>query len=70
MTAEGHRHYVDYVRDLLDAVERALGFTSGMDYRAFVADDRTVFAVVHALEVIGEASKKVPGAVRGAILRV
>ena len=30
-----------------------------MDYEAFARDDKTIFAVVRALEIIGEASKKV-----------
>ena len=36
----------------------------GMDLAALAADDRTLFAVVRALEIIGEAAKRVPAPVR------
>jgi uncharacterized protein with HEPN domain len=55
----------DYLQDIVDAVDKILAFTAGMDYDAFAADDRTVFAVVRALEIIGEAAKHLPAEVRG-----
>ncbi len=58
------REYVDYVHDMLDALEKAERFVAGMDYATFAHDDKTVFAVVRALEVIGEASRGLPEAVR------
>lgn len=59
----GEREFVDYLRDILYAAEMAESFVEGMDYAAFVADVKTSFAVIRALEIIGEASKKVPVAV-------
>ncbi len=35
-----------------------------MSYQQFVADDRTTFAVIRALEVIGEAAKGVPPSIQ------
>lgn len=35
-----------------------------MEYEDFVKDDKTVFAVVRALEIIGEAVKKIPAPVK------
>ena len=58
------REYRDYLRDILDAIEKAERFAQGMDFDAFAADDKTVFAVVRALEVIGGASKNIPASVR------
>jgi len=58
------REYVDYLEDLLDAMHKSRQFVSGMRFEQFVADDKTVFAVIRALEVIGEASKQVPESVR------
>lgn len=58
------RVYLDYLRDMLDATEKALRFTTGMTFPAFIEDDKTAFAVVRALEVLGEAAKKVPKSVR------
>ncbi len=56
--------YIDYLRDILDAVDEALQFVKGMEFEQFVADNRTNFAVVRALEIIGEAAKNIPPAVR------
>ena len=35
-------------------------FTSGMNYAAFQGDDRTVYAVTRCLEIISEASRRLP----------
>ena len=58
MTSE--RTYVDYLEDILDATEKVAQFIQGMTYEQFAQDAKTVFAVIHALEVIGEATKKTP----------
>ncbi|MBI3300820.1 MAG: DUF86 domain-containing protein [Deltaproteobacteria bacterium] len=62
MNAE--RTYVDYLEDILDAVEKVAQFIQGMTYEQFVQDAKTVFAVVRALEIIGEATKRIPQAVK------
>jgi uncharacterized protein with HEPN domain len=48
------------VEDILEAMERIRRYTSGMSVSDFVADDRTVDAVIRNLEIIGEAAKRVP----------
>jgi len=55
----GERVYLDYVRDMLESAEKALGFVSGMGYDEFAEDEKTQYAVVRAIEIIGEAAKKV-----------
>ena len=45
---------------MLDSARKAQIFVEGMDYEAFAADEKTQYAVVRALEIIGEAAKKVP----------
>ena len=60
----GKRMHVDYLRDILDAVGKARQFAEGMEFEQFAADDRTSFAIIRALEIIGEAAKKVPRTVR------
>jgi len=50
----------DYINDLIEACEDILSFTEGISYTEFVGDKRTVNAVVRSLEVIGEATKKLP----------
>jgi uncharacterized protein with HEPN domain len=51
--------YIDYVKDALEAIEKATTFVAGMDYEEFSRDDKTVYAVIRALEVLGEATKKI-----------
>ena len=35
-----------------------------MDFKAFCANDEKVFAVIRALEIIGEVAKNIPGSIR------
>ena len=58
------REYIDYLRDILDAAQKAEQFVFGMDVAAFEADAKTSFAVIRALEIIGEAAKHIPTSVR------
>lgn len=53
-----------YLEDILEAVTRIRSYTSGFSREAFLADGRTVDAVVRNLEIIGEAAKGVPEDVR------
>jgi len=56
--------FLPYIRDIVDAMTKSQSFIDGMDYSAFEQDDKTVYAVIRALEVIGEASKGIPEAIR------
>lgn len=60
----------DYLVDIFDAARQALEFVQGYDYEAFLADRKTQFAVVRALEIIGEAAGKVPDEERQALPHV
>jgi uncharacterized protein with HEPN domain len=54
------RVYTDYLRDMLDACIKVTQFTQDMSFDDFNNDEKTQFAVIRALEIIGEASKKIP----------
>jgi uncharacterized protein with HEPN domain len=58
------REYLDYLKDIQDALEKVENFTAGQDFVSFVKDDKTTFAVIRALEIIGEAARKIPKAIR------
>ena len=58
------REYEDYLRDMLENAEKALFFVQGMDYDGFYKDDKAVYAVIRALEIIGEAARQIPEDVR------
>ena len=59
-----NRSHLDYVRDILDDMEKVQTFTAGIEYTDFVRDDKTSFAAARALEIIGEATKNVPDGIR------
>jgi len=54
------RNIIDYIEDIIDAMEKAIKFTNGITHEDFVMDDKTTFAAVRALEIVGEAVKNVP----------
>ncbi|MEI8166586.1 MAG: DUF86 domain-containing protein [Chloroflexales bacterium] len=58
------RTYLDYLDDIATALDSALAFVQGMDMASFKADLKTVYAVTRALEVMGEAAKRIPEPVR------
>jgi uncharacterized protein with HEPN domain len=58
------REIKDYINDIVDSMNKAINFIKGMTYEQFIQDDKTIFAVVRALEIIGEAVKKIPDEIR------
>ena len=58
------RDYEDYLRDMLENAEKALSFVQGMDYDGFSMDEKAVYAVIRAFEIIGEAARQIPEDVR------
>lgn len=54
------RKYSDYLNDILDSINKGLSFIDGMTYEDFMEDEKTQFALIRAIEIIGEASKKIP----------
>ena len=53
-----------YLKDILDNMERAEEFIGTLTYEEFSKDTKTSYAVVRCLEIIGEASKNIPGDIR------
>jgi uncharacterized protein with HEPN domain len=64
MTSTSGRTYVDYLQDILEAAQSAQDFTQGMSVETFIDDKRTHYAVVRALNIIGEATKRLPRSLR------
>jgi uncharacterized protein with HEPN domain len=48
------------LRDIAHHIELASQFCSGLDYQTFRDDLRTVYAVIRCLEIISEASRRLP----------
>lgn len=53
-----------YLKDILENMERAERFIEGKDYEDFLRDERTNFAVIRCIEIIGEAAKHIPEEIR------
>ena len=45
--------------DMLQSVQKIKQYTKDLDYNAFVADDKTIDAVVRNFEIIGEAANRI-----------
>jgi len=58
------RIYIDYLRDMLENANRAIQFTKGMNFESFSKDEKTVYAVIRAVEIIGEATRNIPEEIR------
>ena len=56
--------FLDYVEDIADAMEKAEILLQDVTYDLFEADFRINFAVVRALEIVGEATKRLPMTLR------
>lgn len=56
--------FLDYVEDIVDAMEKAEILIQNVTYDQFRADFRINFAVVRALEIVGEATKRLPVTLR------
>ena len=52
--------YLIYLRDINESIESIKEFIQNMNFDQFVNDDKTSSAVIRKLEIIGEASKKIP----------
>ncbi len=58
------RYLEDYLQDILDAIHAIEQFTLGVDFTAFSQNIEKVYAVSRALEIIGEAVKRLPNSIR------
>ncbi len=56
--------FLDYVEDILDAMEKAELLVQEITFEQFEADFRIHYAVTRALEIIGEATKRLPDSIR------
>lgn len=52
------------LQDILHHIDLAIEFAAGLDRDAFAADLRTVYAVTRCLEIISEASRRLPDDVK------
>ena len=54
----------EFLADILEAIRRARLYVEGMTYEEFLIDMKTQDAVVRTLEIMGEATKRLPAELR------
>ena len=58
------RNHQLYLKHIFEAMDDVQTFIEGMDCEAFAADDKTASAALLKLEIMGEAIRHVPEAIR------
>ncbi|RPJ70630.1 MAG: DUF86 domain-containing protein [Alphaproteobacteria bacterium] len=56
----GERDHVDFLREILGSIDNIENFIEGFNFDEFAEDNKTIYAVIRALEIIGEATKNLP----------
>ena len=60
------RDYHDFLDDIVGACRSIIRFTEGMTLEAYLADERTRYAVMRGYEIMGEAVRHLPEALKAA----
>ena len=58
------KDYLVYLEDILDAIKKGTEFISEISFEKFEKDEKTQYALIRAIEIIGEASKKIPNEIK------
>ena len=58
------REYNDYLQDILKSMNMSRKFIKGFNLDNFLTDEKTQYAIIRCLEVIGEATKRLPDSLR------
>jgi len=57
---KSERTYIHFLEDIVESISKILNYTNSYNFDDFKNDDKTVDAVIRNLEIIGEASNKIP----------
>lgn len=60
----GERTIDDALQDMAATILKVQKFVEGVTYQEFAANEEKIFAPIRALEIIGEAAKKIPDSIR------
>jgi uncharacterized protein with HEPN domain len=58
------KDYKVYLDDILEAVGKIAIYTENLKFEEFVSDTKTIDAVIRNLEIIGEATRRIPEGIR------
>ena len=53
-----------YLGDIVENIEKATAFIAGHSFETFKEDQKSVYAVIRCMEIIGEAAKHIPEDIR------
>ena len=59
-----NRDFRLYLDDIIKYIEKAEKYTNNLTYEDFLKDDKTSDAVIRCIEVLGEASNKIPDEIK------
>jgi uncharacterized protein with HEPN domain len=54
------RKFKLYLSDIIEQIDKIKVFTKGLTFEDFKNDEKTIYAVTRALEIIGEAANYIP----------
>jgi uncharacterized protein with HEPN domain len=54
------REFRDFLEDMLEHATKARSFVEGVTWDQFSSDEKTQFAAMRALEILGEAARRIP----------
>jgi uncharacterized protein with HEPN domain len=58
------KSYIAALQDIAENIQLARSFVTGLSFNEFQADRRTVYAVIRWLEIVSEASRRLPVALK------
>lgn len=56
--------FIDAINEINRSIRLSQEFTKGMSFKDFQSDEKTLYAVIRCIEVIGEAVKRLPDSFR------
>ena len=57
---KSERTFRHFLEDIVESITKILSYTESHNFEVFKNDEKTVDAVIRNLEIIGEASNKIP----------
>ena len=61
---KSERTFIHFLEDIIESITKILHYTNSYNFEKFKNDERTIDAVIRNLEIIGEASNKIPKNIR------
>ncbi|MBW1649579.1 MAG: DUF86 domain-containing protein [Deltaproteobacteria bacterium] len=58
------RECIDFIKDIIKSIEDVQIFVTGFNFNRFGQDIKTVYAVIRAIEIMGEAVKHIPNTIK------